>query len=154
MATYRSIATTETDPQAPITSALMKALDGNVTSAFEGDATAVAAGVTLKDPALDTGAATAAGVTWVGLRMAAATAGGVGTYAFLGISGGNTATAFGATRAGSDLTPAGLVKDAAAAMLGTVSGGTRAGTWRCMGNFTTTTTSGSSFSATLWLRIA
>jgi hypothetical protein len=36
MATYRSIATTETDPQAPITSALMKALEANPTAISEG----------------------------------------------------------------------------------------------------------------------
>lgn len=38
MATYRSIAATETDPQAPITSALMKALDANPTAIAEGAA--------------------------------------------------------------------------------------------------------------------
>jgi hypothetical protein len=52
MATHRAIAGTETDPEAPITSALMKALDANVTAAFEGDATAVANGVTLRLAAL------------------------------------------------------------------------------------------------------
>jgi len=36
MATYRDIASTETDPQAPITSALMKALDANVDATAEG----------------------------------------------------------------------------------------------------------------------
>lgn len=38
MATYRSIAPTETDPQAPITSALMKALEANPTAIAEGAA--------------------------------------------------------------------------------------------------------------------
>lgn len=38
MATYRAIAATETDPEAPITSALMKALDGNATAIAEGAA--------------------------------------------------------------------------------------------------------------------
>ncbi len=36
MATYRSIAATETDPQAPVTAALMKALDANPTAIAEG----------------------------------------------------------------------------------------------------------------------
>lgn len=36
MATYRDIATTEHDPQAPITAALMKALDANVDAVAEG----------------------------------------------------------------------------------------------------------------------
>jgi hypothetical protein len=36
MATYRDIASTETDPQAPLTSALMKALDDNPTAIAEG----------------------------------------------------------------------------------------------------------------------
>lgn len=36
MATYRSIASTETDPQAPLTAALMKALDDNPTAITEG----------------------------------------------------------------------------------------------------------------------
>lgn len=40
MATYRTIASTETDPDAPITSALMKALQSNVEAIREGDATA------------------------------------------------------------------------------------------------------------------
>lgn len=36
MATYRSVASTETDPQAPVTSALMKALEANPTAIAEG----------------------------------------------------------------------------------------------------------------------
>lgn len=40
MATYRSIASTETDPQAPITSSLMKALEANPIAIAEGDSTA------------------------------------------------------------------------------------------------------------------
>lgn len=38
--TYRKIASTETDPLAPLVSALFKALDGNVDGAFSGDANA------------------------------------------------------------------------------------------------------------------
>ena len=40
MATYRSITTTETDPQAPLTSSLLKALDANPTAIVEGAANA------------------------------------------------------------------------------------------------------------------
>ena len=40
MTTFRTIASTETDPQAPVTSALMKALEGNTLAIAEGDATA------------------------------------------------------------------------------------------------------------------
>lgn len=36
--TYRLIASTETDPEAPVTSALMKALDGNVAATANGEA--------------------------------------------------------------------------------------------------------------------
>lgn len=52
MTTHRTIAATETDPQAPLVSALFKALANNLLAAFEGDATAVAAGVTLRLAAL------------------------------------------------------------------------------------------------------
>lgn len=39
MTTYRAIASTETDPEAPITSTLMKALQQNVLAISEGDST-------------------------------------------------------------------------------------------------------------------
>lgn len=128
MATYRSIATTETDPQAPITSSLMKALDANTTSAFEGDSTAVAAGVTLKDTALDTGAATAAGIAWVGLRSAGLATGAVGSYAFLN----NQATPASTTNiaAGTAVAGSGLTYSNAS---GNNVGGAPAGTWKSMG---------------------
>lgn len=64
----------------------IQALRDNLLGAMEGDATAVAAGVTLKDPALDTGAATAQGTAWVGLRTAGLAVGAVGAYAFLQLS--------------------------------------------------------------------
>lgn len=40
MSSYRAIASTETDPEAPITSALMKAFQDNLLATIEGDATA------------------------------------------------------------------------------------------------------------------
>lgn len=152
MATYRSIATTETDPQAPITSALMKALDANVTAAFEGDATAVAAGVTLKDPALDTGAATAAGIAWVGLRTAGLAVGAVGSYALLSdqtTTGVQQDRTPGSTLAGSSL------NYAAASGLNLTA---LSGTWRCMGRSqygpTGAVPAASSARVTVWLRIS
>jgi hypothetical protein len=148
MATYRSIATTETDPQAPVTSALMKALEANPIAAFEGDATAVSAGVTLKDPALDTGAATAAGTAWVGLRTAGLAVGSVGSYAYLRHATNNTAITAGTTYAGSDLRYSGVTGTNG---VNTTTGGTPSGTWRAMG--TASNASGQS-SSTLFLRIA
>lgn len=119
----------------------IQALRDNVVSAFEGDATAVAAGVTLKDPALDTGAATAAGITWTGLRTAGLAAGAVGSYAFLTFNTLTTAAA-GTTHAGS-----GLRYSNAAALIGV----TPAGTWRLMGQ---SLNSSQAHSTSLFLRIS
>ncbi len=52
MTTYNAILATETDPDAPLRSSLFKRLVANPIAAFEGDATAVAAGVTLRLQAL------------------------------------------------------------------------------------------------------
>lgn len=100
-----------------------QALAENVKAAFEGDVTAVADGVTLLDAALNTGAATAAGVTWVGLRTAGLAVGSVGSYALLRISPPTTAAA-GSTHAGSALNYASAAGQ---------TGGTPSGTWRLMG---------------------
>lgn len=54
MTTLRDPAATETDPGAPLVSALFKALANNLRAAFEGDATAVAAGIQLRAAALKT----------------------------------------------------------------------------------------------------
>ena len=143
MPTYRAVASTETDPQAPITSALMKALVDNVLAALEGDSTASAAGVTVKDASLDTGAATTAGTTWVGLRVANMATGAVGTYAFL-LFNTNTTASPGSTHAGSGL------RYASASGTNYGAGGL-SGTWRLMGQ--TTNTSGVN-STSLFLRIS
>lgn len=119
----------------------MQALRDNVVAAFEGDSTAVAAGVTLKDPALDTGAATAAGTTWVGLRTANLAVGAVGSYAFLVFATG-TAAAAGSTHAGSGLRYANANGGGS---------GTPAGTWRLMGATFASPIDGS---ASLFLRIS
>jgi len=143
MATYRAIASTETDPQAPLTSALFKALDANLTAAFEGDSTAVSAGVTLLDAALDTGAATAAGTTWVGLRTAGLSVGSVGSYAFLRFNTLTTANP-GTTHAGSGLRYA----SASGVNYG---GGAPSGTWRLMGQ---TSNAAGLDSTSLFLRVS
>lgn len=119
-----------------------QALAENTKAAFEGDATAVADGVTLKDPALDTGAATAAGIAWVGLRTAGLAAGAVGSYMFA--NNGVNAVAFGGTIAGSNLQPANSD--------GNLSAGAQAGTWRCMGRTTSGGTVGERTS--LFVRIS
>jgi hypothetical protein len=75
---------------------------------------------------------------WVLARTAAASAGVVGTYAFLRSSGGGTA-GFGDTYAGSTLRES----NSSAHTIGTG----LSGTWRCMGGMNSNT-------ATLWLRIA
>lgn len=150
MADYLVILDSETNPNAPLRSSLFKRMVANPIAIAEGASGAPK----VLDAALDTGAATTAGITWVGLRMAAATQGGVGTYAFLGKSGGTSqpATAFGATEAGSELTPIGFSQGGGSTAFA-VGGGTRAGTWRCMGNVPTATGSGA-VNGSLWLRIA
>lgn len=129
----------------------MQALRDNPLAIAEGDPTAPK----VQDAALDTGAATTAGITWVGLRMAAASAGGVGTYMLGGATGSVTGgTAFGSTRAGSDLTPGGVQNPASNPVTIQISGGTRAGTWRAMGNYPSASGGAGANSLTLWLRIA
>lgn len=118
----------------------IQALRDNLLGAMEGDATAVAAGVTLKDPALDTGAATAAGTAWVGLRTAGLAVGSVGSYAFC--AAGAQTLAAGSTTAGSNLRYSNA---------GGSNGAAPSGTWRLMGQlFTTSAETGTS----LWLRIS
>ena len=108
-------------PGEPFTSAKALAFFENPVAIAEGAASAPR----IEDAALDTGAATAAGVTWWGLRSAGAAAGSVGTYAFLGPSNENATFSFGDTTAGSGLGPSNAG--------GSGSLVTLAGTWRCMG---------------------
>lgn len=138
-------------PGKKILGATGMALRDNLLAVIEGDPTAPK----VLDAALDTGAATTAGITWVGLRMAAASAGGVGTYMLGGATGSVTGgTAFGSTRAGSDLTPGGVQNPASNPVSIQISGGTRAGTWRAMGNYPSASGGAGANSLTLWLRIA
>lgn len=122
----------------------MQALRDNVVAAFEGDATAVAAGITLRDAALDTGAATAAGTTWVGRRTASIAAGGVGSYAFLTRQTAGQLLQ-GNTVAGSDL------RYGNADGVDSAPSQTPSGTWRLMGKLDTGTTG---TRTSLWLRIS
>ena len=138
MTTFRTIASTETDPQAPLTSALMKAFEGNTLAIAEGDATAPK----IADLALNTGAATTEGTTWVGLRTAALAVGAVGSYALLVFDTPATA-AHGTTYAGSLL----MYSNAAGSDISTGP----SGTWRLMGQ---TNSAAADRSASLFLRIS
>ena len=71
MATYRNIAATETDPFAPLTSSLMKALDDNVTATAEGD----------------TSAPRVQGIALGGIYIGAADASGTSFAEFTGLAG-------------------------------------------------------------------
>ena len=140
MADWTEIDTNTLLPGEPLTSAKALAFFENPVAIAEGAASAPR----IEDAALDTGAATAAGVTWWGLRSAGAAAGSVGTYALLTPSLANAAFSFGDTTAGSGLRPS------------NASGGTGgfvalAGTWRCMGR---TVNTSQSQRTTVFLRIS
>jgi hypothetical protein len=126
-------------PGEPLTSAKALAFFENPKAIAEGAASAPR----IEDAALDTGAATASGVTWWGLRSAGAAAGSVGTYAFLTPVLENVAFSFGDTTAGSGLRPSNAS--------GFVGFATLAGTWRCMGQTVDTSQSGR---AAVFLRIS
>ena len=120
----------------PITLQQGRQLRDNPLAMFEG----LSGAPRLKDAALDTGAATAAGTTWVGLRTAGLALGSVGSYAFCkqntpaGLNAGSVV-------AGSNL----RYTDAT----GSPTGAIPAGSWRLMGDI-----GGSASSATLVLRIS
>jgi len=137
MTTHRTIASTETDPQAPGVSALFKALADNPTAIAEGASGAPR----IQDAALDTGAATAAGATWVGLRIVGLAVGVVGSHAFLAFSALTTAAA-GSTHAASGLRYSNAAGGA---------GVTPSGTWRLMGQ---TTSASVASSTSLFVRVS
>ena len=93
---------------------------------------------------------------------AGATAGAVGSYAFLGDETASIDTNFNATRAGSALRPISVGKQAFAfgGSIATLRGaqhnsGTQAGTWKCMGqSLSFFLTDDNHFPGTLWLRIS
>ena len=120
----------------------IQAFRDNVIAAFEGDATAVAAGITLQFAALDGGFKTA---------------GGIGSYVFASRASGSV---FGANVLGSSLTPTSAIQDltvtGATATHTYAEGAALSGTWKCMGTYTAAAApaAGSSTGVTLWLRIA
>lgn len=120
MATWVNPIDSETDPDAPLTSNLGKRWDNNVIALAEGASGAPR----IEDAALDT-AVTTAGETWVQERMAASSAGDVGTWGLFRWTGASGTVTPGATVAGSIL----LYTNA----VGTSSGISPSGTWRCMG---------------------
>jgi hypothetical protein len=127
-------------PGEPVTSEKVLAFYNNPIAIAEGASGAPK----VEDAALDTGAATAAGITWVGLRNAALAAGAVGTYV-LGSS--SASLTFGATIAGSSIQPAGAYDDGGYKIQ---TGSSLSGTWRCMGR----NPSLGSNKMTLYLRIS
>ena len=112
-------------------------------------------------PAIDGSALTglpAPTTAQVGTATAGLAAGAVGSYMFARSSPATSAS-FGSTFAGSDLLPTSAIYSVTGACAGVsmASGSTQSGTWRAMGEYDYSTpngTSGSSFGATLWLRIS
>ena len=139
MADWTELDTNTLLPGEPLTSAKALAFFENPIALAEGAADAPR----IEDAALDTGAATSAGVTWWGLRSAGAAAGSVGTYAFLAPSVTNQEFTFGATSAGSGL----RATNASGSQLS----GALPGTWRCMGQ---TSRLSAAERATVFLRIS
>ena len=133
MTTFTSLPNTAVQPGGRPRGSTMTALRDNLPAAFEGDATAIAAGVVLRDAALGL-TPTTAGRDWVVARMLLAGAGGVGSYLLLSNQsqpGTLTGVEVGATVAGSLLSTARL------------SGATNApqsGTWMAMGRHETALT--------------
>ena len=125
-------------PGKKILGATGMAMRDNLQAVADGDPAAPK----VKDLALDGGAATAAGTTWVGLRTAGLAVGAVGSYALLRLLTPAGASP-GTTHAGSALAYASA----------NTSGGSNqpAGTWRLMGQ---TFTSTSHDSTSLFLRIS
>lgn len=111
------------------------------------------ASITFNDATVQNTAATAVNTTTVLAATAAASAGVIGSYSWLGSNGVTTTTAYNGTRAGSSLLPIGMYSYAIGCTITYIlnaNGGARAGTWRCMGHY-----QASSYgSATLWLRIS
>lgn len=143
MASYRTILQSEIDPAAPGTATLFFALANNP----EGIAEGVGGAPRIKDAALDAGAATAAGTTWVEKRMAGITAGNVGTMAMAVYTSSGTIQ-FGSTVDGAVLTPSG-----AGGNTGTTANLGSGTTWRCLG-VAAVGGSGDPHSATLWVRVS
>jgi len=96
---------------------------------------------------------------------AGASAGDIGTYAWLGENVANTSTTFGGTRAGSNLRATGVNKGVyqynvsslrSTAYIASDFNTTPSGTWRCMGDskYYTDVCGSGYYPSTLWLRIS
>jgi hypothetical protein len=87
---------------------------------------------------------------------AGASAGAVGTYAFLATSNGASSTEFGSTLAGSSLMPVGVANAPnATTAVSLATSGSVSGTWRAMGfKGARIANNASAREATLWLRIS
>lgn len=116
----------------------MQALRDNPLAIAEGDALAPR----ILDAALSTGAATAAGIAWVGLRTAGLNTGDVGSYALLQYSV-VASLAPGATVAGSNLLYSNVDAGASAT--------SPSGTWRLMGRVDASSVRART---SIWLRIS
>lgn len=144
MPDYTVIPDATVDPDAPITSELMYRLRDNPLGMFEGASGAPK----LQDAALATGAATAAGSTWVGRRMANLPQTAVGAYIMailVARTGLNPPITFGTQVSGSDL----RYSDASNAPQ--PSAATIPGNWACCGYVGGATGGGLT---TLWQRVS
>ena len=131
MADWTTITETATDPDAPVTSTLIKALRDNPSAIAEGASGAPR----IDQPAMG---------TWL------YTAGGIGTMAFLAIRLGPFASiSHGTTRAGSLLEYAGVTDSGTLVM----SGVNPSGTWRLMSYLKNSSSSNIIVAAT-WIRIS
>jgi hypothetical protein len=179
MASYVAILDTQIEPDAPLTATLAAQWRNNVLAIAEGAPGAPRINGqqgpavntnglfnnAVTNPKIANSAVTAAKLAngnnerdWVLDRTAGAAAGVVGSYAFLGSTTGNS-NAYGTTRAGSQLFPAGIVATSGWNNLSPTPAGqfrgqnsARAGTWRCMG--TMDGIPSGEAGATLWLRIS
>lgn len=140
MTTYTAITDAEIDQDSPITQTLMTKYRDNLIAVLEGDPSAPSI--------LDNIANTTI-------------AGGVGSYALLGLATKNVTVLYGETRAGSDLHPMGFATSSdetfnantvTAASFYARQASVRSGTWRCMG--VARSAGSTSASASLWLRIS
>ena len=109
--------------------------------------------ITFNDATVQTTAAGAPTTAQVLSATTGATAGAVGSYAWLGFNGSSTTVNFNSTLAGSGLRPAGASSGTfGCTIVYTIAftAAAQTGTWRCMGYY-----SGATYgSASLWLRIS
>jgi hypothetical protein len=166
MATWTDVSSTVLEPGDPIRSVDIIAIKENVIALSEGASGAPKILTAAINDAAVTSGKLATGTNerdWVLGRTAGASVGAVGTYAFLATTNTSNASAdaFGATRAGSTLLPAGNVSQgenfSGNSLNGSASGSV-SGTWRCMG-FSQAQQNNDSPSerrpaGTLWLRIS